>query len=131
MAGFIKRDVEQRNEYVGLNQKIDREIFNRFKDYCKKRGYPMNVLLEVFMMQYANGKFHLDSEEINKWRNKSYEADALNTTIDKIVYGKFKTTCKGNGYFVKCVIMAFMEKLTSNQYVLEFVGLNSNEECFL
>ena len=124
MAGFIKRDVEQRNEYTGLNQGIDREVFNGFKDYCKKRGYPMNVLLEVFMMQYANGKFHLDGEDINKWRNKSYDTDTLNTTIDKVVYRSFKTTCKGNGYFVKCVIMAFMEKLASNQYVLEFADMS-------
>ena len=121
MAGFIKRDVVQRVEHVGLNQEINREVFNGFKDYCKKRGYPMNVLLELFMQQYANNRFQFSSEEINKWKMIKCETDTLNTTIDKTIYKAFKSTCKGNGYFLKYVIIAFMEKIARNQYVMEFV----------
>ena len=121
MAGFIKRDVEQRTEHVGLNLEINREVFNGYKDYCKKRGYPMNVLLESFMQQYANGRFQLSSEEITKWKRIECETDTLNTTIDKTVHKAFKSTCKGNGYFLRYVLMAFMAKLVSTQYNLEFV----------
>ena len=125
MVGYIKRDVEQRTEHVGLNLKINREVFNSFKDYCKKRGYPMNVMLESFMQQYANGRFQLNSEEINKWKGVECEIDILNTTIDKTIHKAFKSTCKGNGYFLRHVLMAFMAKLVSTQYNLEFAEVGS------
>lgn len=120
MGGFIKRDVK-RVETTALNTKVDKEVFDAFKDYCKEIGYPMNVMLESFMQQYANGRFDIDINDIIKWKNNSAEVDTLNTTFNKEIYLNFKTACKENGFFVKYVIMAFMEKFASRSFILEYV----------
>ena len=121
MAGIIKRNVEQRNEFTALNQPINRDAFNGYKDYCKKKGYPMNVMLEVFMQQYTKGGFQLTDDEIRKWKNMEAETDTLNTTFDKEIYHSFKRTCKNNGYFVKYVVTAFMARVVNAEYRMEFV----------
>lgn len=110
-----------RVEVMALNTKVNKEVFEKFKDYCKYSGYPMNVLIETFMQQYTNGKFQINHEDIMKWKMDEYEYDTLNTTFNKEIYLNFKRSCKEQKYFVKHVIMAFMEKLTSNNYILEYV----------
>ena len=127
MGGFIKRDV-QRVETTALNQKINKEVFDSFKDYCKELGYPMNVMLETFMQQYANGRFNLEDSDILKWKKNNAEVDTLNTTFSKEIYLNFKNTCKSNGYFVKYVITAFMEKFASRSLLLEYVSITDTKE---
>lgn len=105
---------------TALNTKVNKEVFEDFKDCCGEFGYPMNVMLETFMRQYTNGKFKLDSEDILKFKNDGKEVDTLNTTFNKEIYNKFKSTCKGNGYFVKHVITAFMEQFSTGKFVLEY-----------
>lgn len=122
MAGFIKRDVE-RVETTALNTKINKEVFDAFKDYCKELGYPMNVMLETFMQQYTNGRFRLDESDVLKWKKNKEEVDTLNTTFNKEIYVGFKSTCKSNKFFVKHVITAFMEKFVSRRFVLEYVDV--------
>lgn len=122
MGGFIKRDVK-RVEISALNTKVSKEVFNAFKDYCKELGYPMNVMLETFMRQYANGRFDIDAEDILKWKRDDYEVDTLNTTFSKEIYLSFKSVCKGNGYYVKHVVTAFMEKFADRNMVLEYVNV--------
>ena len=51
-----------------------------------------------------------------------------NTTFNKEIYQDFKLTCKDNGYFVKHVIMAFMEKFASRNFVLEFTDITDVKE---
>lgn len=126
MGGFIKIDVE-RMETTALNTKINKEIFDEFKVYCKMLGYPMNVILETFMQQYANDRFDIDSNDINKWKKDDSEVDTLNTTFNKEIYLSFKSRCKGNGFFVKHVITAFMEKFASRKLVMEFIELKEDE----
>lgn len=127
MGGFIKRDVK-RVETTALNQKINKEVFDSFKDYCKEIGYPMNVMLETFMSQYANGKFNLSDEDILKFKNDGAEVDTLNTTFNKDIYLDFKSTCKTNGHFVKYVITAFMERFASRNLVLEYVDKSEGND---
>lgn len=127
MGGFIKRDVK-RVEITPLNTKINKEVFDSFKDYCKELGYPMNVVLETFMQQYANGRFKLKAEDILKFKNDGSEVDTLNTTFNKEIYLDFKSTCKINGYFVKHVITAFMEKFATRNFVLEYVDVAEAKE---
>lgn len=123
MGGFIKRDVE-RVEITALNQKINKEVFCNFKDYCKELGYPMNVVLETFMMQYASNRFPIESQDIIKFKSETYEVETLNTTFSKEIYSKFKKACKDNGFFVKYVITAFMEKFSSRTLRMEYVEIN-------
>lgn len=127
MGGYIKRDVK-RVETNALNTKINKEVFDDFKDCCKKQGYPMNVMLETFMRQYANGNFHLDADDIMKFKNDGKEVDTLNTTFSKEVYLAFKSACKVNGFFVKHVIAAFMEQYTNRNFVLEYVDMTKGAE---
>lgn len=113
-----------RAETTALNTKVNKEVFESFKDYCAYLGYPMNVVLETFMRQYANGRFKLDEENILKFKNDGKEVDTLNTTFNKEIYLEFKSTCKANGYFVKHVIIAFMEKFASQDFVLEYTDIS-------
>lgn len=42
-----------------LNTTINEEILKDFKDYCKEINCPLNVVLETFMAQFADGQFCL------------------------------------------------------------------------
>jgi len=129
MGGFIKRDV-QRVETTALNTKVNKEVFDAFKDYCKEQGYPLNVMLETFMRQYANGKFLLSADDILEWKNDDSEQDTLNTTFNKEIYVNFKKTVKGNGFFVKHVIIAFMKKYAERNLVLEYADITSSKNQY-
>ena len=113
-----------RAEVTALNTKVNKEVFEGFKDYCSYLGYSMNVVLESFMRQYTNGRFKIDSDDILKFRNDGKETDTLNTTFNKEIYLEFKSVCKANGFFVKHVIIAFMEKFATREFVLEYVSIN-------
>lgn len=121
MGGYIKVDAE-RAETTALNTKINKDVFEDFKIYCKTLGYPMNVLLETFMRQYTKGNFGLSNNDILKFNKTDKRNKAtINTTFNKKIYTDFKTCCKDNGYFVSSVIMAFMEEILKGNYVMEFI----------
>lgn len=119
MGGFIKVSAD-RVETTALNQKINKEVFDAFKICVKEQGYQLNVVLEVFMNQYANGRFKLNAEDVLKFKNDGKPVSTLNTTFNKEIYLKFKSACKLRGLFVKHVLTAFMEKYTSGNFVLEY-----------
>lgn len=121
MGKPVNSDVK-RVETKALNTKVNKEVFDAFKDYCKELGYPMNVMLETFMRQYANGRFEMDADDIVKWKDDGSETDTLSTTFNKEIYTDFKFACKENGYFVKHVIMAFLKKFTSRKFILEYIN---------
>ncbi len=121
MGKPVSSNVE-RVETTGLNTKVNKEVFEGFKDCCKYLGYPMNVMLETFMQQYANGRFELSSEDILKWKGDKSETDILNSSFNKKIYLEFKSACKSEGYFVKHVIAAFMEKIVTKNLILEYVN---------
>lgn len=127
MGGYIKRDVK-RVETTALNQKVNKEVFDAFKDYCKELGYPMNVVLETFMRQYANGRYHIKDEDVMKWKKIKAEVDTLNTTFSKEIYTDFKKVCKDNRYFVKHVVTAFMEKFASRDLIMEYIDVTEIKE---
>ena len=126
MGKPVSSDVK-RAETTALNTKVNKEMFKNFKDRCAYLGYPMNVVLETFMQQYANGRFEFYHDDIIKWKNDDSEMDTLNTTFNKEIYLNFKYACKGNGYFVKHVITAFMEVFASENVVLEYVYIDDGE----
>lgn len=122
LGGYIKRNIE-RVETTALNQKINKEVFDAFKDECKHNGYPLNVMLETFMRQYAAGRFKLDAEDILKFKDDGKPVSTLNTTFNKEIYLRFKDVCKTRGFFVKHVITAFMEVYASGNLVAEYVDI--------
>lgn len=117
-----------RAETAVLNTKVNKEVFDAFKDCCAEFGYPMNVMLETFMRQYTNGRFKLSEDEIMKFKNDGKEVSSLNTTFNKEIYTKFKITCKDNGFFLRHVVVAFMEKFASGNFVLEYANVNETKE---
>ena len=123
MAGYIKVEIEKLPTQF-INTKIDSEIFEQFQKVCKQRNVPMNVIIETFARQYANGRYELSEGAILKWENKTYETSVLNTPINKEVYVKFKDVVKTKGYFVKHVLMAFIEEYGKNDLEMEFVKQN-------
>lgn len=127
MGGFIKVDAN-RVETTALNTKVNKEVFDGFKVCCKELGYPLNVMLETFMQQYANGRFELKEEDILKWKKDGSDVDTLNTTFNKEIYIDFKSTCKANGYFVKHVVTAFMEKFATKKFILEYINIEDIKE---
>ena len=112
-----------RAETTALNTKVNKEVFESFKDYCAYLGYPMNVVIETFMRQYANGRFKLDENDILKFKDDGKDVDTLNTTFNKEIYLNFKSTCKSNRYYVKHVVTAFMEKFANKEFVLEYASV--------
>lgn len=123
MGKPVNSNVE-RAETTALNTKVNKEVFINFKDTLAYYGYAMNTVLEVFMNQYANGRISIEHEDIIKFKNDGSEIDTLNTTFNKEVYLNFKAKCKDNKYFVKHVIIAFMEKFANGDYVLEYSESN-------
>ena len=119
MAGFIKVEAKKLPTKA-LNMQINKDIFYDFKVKCKERGYPLNIVIEVFMGQYANGKYNLEKENIIKWKEDNGETETLNSTFNKETYNKFKDTVKNNGFFVKHVISAFVEDYVKNDLVMEY-----------
>lgn len=121
MAGFIKGVEVVNVETTALNTKVNKEVFESFKVRCLELRYPMNAVLEIFMQQYANGRYSISDADIVKWKGQDGETDTLNTTFNKDIYLEFKKTCKYNGFFVKHVVMAFMEQFANKEIRLEYV----------
>jgi hypothetical protein len=42
-----------------LNTTINEEVLAAFKDTCKESGINMNIIIETFMKQFADGEFTL------------------------------------------------------------------------
>lgn len=128
MGSPIKYSNAERVETTALNTKVSKKVFDKFKDCCKEQGYQLNIVLETFMRQYASGRFNLSKEDIMKWKNDDSEMDTLSTTFSKKIYTDFKFACKGNGYFVKHVVTAFMEQYSNRELILEYVNVTETKE---
>ena len=46
-----------KSKRIAFNTTINEEIANNFREYCKTVNAPMNMVLEVFMTQFAMGQF--------------------------------------------------------------------------
>ena len=119
MAGFIKVEAKKLPTKA-LNMQINKEIFYEFKVKCTERGLPLNVAIEVFMRQYGDRKYHLDKEDILKWKDDNRETETLNSTFNKEVYDRFKDVVKYDGFFIKHVISAFVEDYVKNDLVMYY-----------
>lgn len=112
----------QRVKTTALNTKVNKEVFDKFKDCCKEQGYPLNVLLETFMRQYTNGRFKIDANDILKFKDDKTRVSTLNTTFNEEIYLEFKVACKSRGFFVKHVVTAFMEIYANQDLIMEYTN---------
>ena len=120
MAGFIKVDVKKLPTQA-LNTQVNKEVFYNFKVKCKQKGLPLNIVIEVFMNQYANRRYELRETYIIRWKEDRGETETLNSTFNKEIYTRFKSVVKNDGYFVKHVILAFIEDYVNNDLTMEFL----------
>ena len=119
MAGFIKVEAKKLPTKA-LNMQINSEIFYKFKVKCKERGLPLNIVIEIFMRQYADRKYHLNEENIIKWKEDIGKTETLNSTFNKEIYDNFKYAVKSDGYYIKHIISAFVEDYVNNDLVMQF-----------
>ena len=68
---------KQENGRSALNTTIKTEILKGFRDSCKETGFPMNLVLEAFMEQFASGEFVMKMHKANKLEID--EADKVET----------------------------------------------------
>lgn len=120
---------EVKNTGTGrLHSEINKEVFIAFKNRCKQINYPMNVLLEIFMQQYVNGRYDITVDKLEKWMEDNSETNSLNTTFDKDIYFNFKTLCKKNDYHMKNVLTVFMDEFSKGKFVLEYIDTKAVEQ---
>ena len=48
---------EVKQKRAMLNTTINENVLGNFRDYCKGINCPMNMVLETFMEQFADGQF--------------------------------------------------------------------------
>lgn len=120
MAGYLKVQVEK-FEVQSINLMVNAEILNDFQRKLKQQNLMMNTVLTAFCRQYVKGSYVLNETDILRWENDNDETRMLNTTVDKEVYTKFKSKVKGEGYFLRYVLSAFIEDYNKNNLYLEFV----------
>ena len=111
----------QREETSSLNTTVNKNILDNFRDSLGKYGYPMNMMLEIFMRQYIDGEIELSEDDVAKHKDSGAEEVTLATTINKEIYLSFKSICKDKDLYMKHVLTAFMEKYVDGGYVLEYV----------
>lgn len=120
-----KRHAENKVETKSMNHGIHKDILNSFREFCSRNHYSMNIVLETFMRQYTSGRLRIAQADIVKWKLIDGETEQLNTPINKEVYEKFKNYCKNNSrgdrFFLKYVVTAFMERFTKGDLVFGYV----------
>ena len=119
MAGYIKVEVKKL-ETKQINTQVDSEAFEEFQKKCRERNLQMCTVIETFARQYSKNRYELDKENILKWKNNIEKTSTLSTPINKEVYNQFKDKVKANGYFVKHILMAFIEDYANKDLIMEF-----------
>lgn len=119
MAGYIKVEVEKL-ETKQINTQVNSEVFEEFQRKCRERNLQMCTVIETFARQYSKNRYKLDKENILKWKNDFGKTSTLSTPINKEVYNQFKDKVKANGYFVKHILMAFIEDYANKDLIMEF-----------
>ena len=119
MAGYIKVQVEKL-ETKQINTQVNSEVFEEFQKKCRERNLQMCTVIETFARQYSKNRYKLNEEDILKWKKNLEKTSTLNTPINKEVYNQFKDEVKANGYFVKHVLMAFIEDYANKDLIMEF-----------
>lgn len=123
MAGYIKVEVEKLKQKQ-INTKVNAEVFEEFQKKCRERNLQMCTVIETFARQYSNNRYKLNEEDILKWKDDFGKTSILSTPINKEVYNQFKDEVKENGYFVKYVLMAFIEDYANKDLIMEFRASN-------
>ena len=122
MGGFIKSDVV-REETSTLNTAINNEVYENFKSYCKRYGYPMNIIVELFMSKFIDEQITIDINKTIELSKDIKDKSPFSTTINKKLHQDFKLYCKSNGYKINGAITVFMDMFSNGKFAVELVEL--------
>lgn len=122
--GSPVRSNAKRLPTAAMNQQINKKVYNEFKDRIREQGYTLNGVIEPFMLQYANGRFKLNPDDVMKFKDTNAETEVFSTTFNKEIYSKFKDACKLRDLPIRYVVTAFMEVYVTGKYVLEYTDVS-------
>lgn len=105
---------------------VNKYAFRKFRDSLAKYGYPMNVMLEIFMRQYVLGKILLDEENVLFFREYVGEKELLRTTVNREVRDRYFTFCRENGMPTRIPIIVFMQEYSEGKFVPELRKVAEN-----
>ena len=57
--------VKASKKRTAFNTTINVDVQKQFREYCDEIGMPLNIVLESFMKQFANGEFELKFGKAN------------------------------------------------------------------
>ena len=126
--GSPVRSNAKRLPTAAMNQQINKKVYNEFKDRIREQGYTLNGVIEPFMLQYANGRFKLNPDDVLKFKDTGAETEVFSTTFNKEIYLRFKDACKLKDLPVIYVVTAFMEVYITGRYVLEYTDISNMKQ---
>ena len=109
-----------REKTAALHMNVNKYTFRKFRDSLAKYGYPMNMILEIFMRQYALGEILLDEENILFFEEYVGETELLRTPVNREVRESYFAFCRARNMHTKVPIMAFMQEYSEGKFVPEF-----------
>ena len=106
---------------------INKAVFREFRDSLARYGYPMNMVLEVFMRQYVLERIHLDRQNMIKLKYDMGETSLMRTRVNREAREKYFAYCRAEKLPTKVPIMEFMKEYTEGKFVPEFREASDNE----
>ena len=98
---------------------VNKYVFRKFRDSLAKCGYPINVMLEIFMRQYVLGKIQLDEENILFFKEYVGETELLRTPVNREIRERYFVFCRAKGISTRIPIMTFMQEYLEGKFVPE------------
>ena len=112
--GVAASDIKKHIFIVSINK----ELLEKFKMCCLESKTHMNLIIVLSIQQYINGTLHLERDAILRWKMDQGEQENFSLVCNNDVRLTFKKKCKNEGYFVKYVLMALIERYVSKRDML-------------
>lgn len=118
---YMKSEVEV-DARARILADVNREIYTEFRDNCRKRGIPINILFEAFMKQCIE-----DQIEIPLISTKTNDPMRVGTTIPKDISDSFKAKCKEIRIPIRIMLESFMYQYNRGEFELVLRRVNNKE----
>ena len=109
-------EVEPRAKIVAA---INGEIYTEFRDNCRRRGIPINILIEAFMRQCIEEQI-----EIPIISNQTNDPIRFGTNVPKDIADSFKAKCKSSRIPMRIMLESFMYQYNKGEFELVLRRVN-------
>ncbi len=127
MARVINTRVK-RAEKAYLHMNINTVVYTEFRDCLARYGHPMNMILEIFMWQYVQGRIHLDRDNMMELKYDMGETSLMRTPVNGEVRERYFACCKAEDLPTKVPITAFMKEYAEGKFMPEFRTVEKDSE---